>query len=93
MLKSRIPYYEVVTVNLTYCNSQIKKKPRRNIWFSDDAPSNIPREHNFMTASLTREYYYMHNCVTSAETNYKVMVDFGREKKIMSLMILSSTQG
>ena len=35
----------------------------------------------------------MHDVFRSAEKNYTVMEYFGQEKEIMSLMILSSTQG
>ena len=63
ILESKILYYEVVTLNLIYSNSHIKKNPTRIISKSENLLSNICRENNFMNASWTKEYNCMHDAL------------------------------
>ena len=63
ILKSKIPYYEAVTLNLTYCNSYMKKTPTKFLWKSENLLSNTCRENNFMNASWSKEYNCMHDAL------------------------------
>ena len=63
ILELRIPYYEAVTLNLTYCNSHMKKNPTRIIWKSENLLSDICQENNFMNAFWTNEYNCMHDAL------------------------------
>ena len=67
-----------MTLNLTYCNSHIKKNALRIIWKSKNLPSNICREDNFMNASWSKEYNCMHDALHRARRvthNWYILVE------------------
>ena len=65
ILESKIPYYEAVTLNLTCCNSHMKKTRTKFLWKSKIMLKITCQKNNFMNASWTKEYNCMHDMMMS----------------------------